>query len=229
MSDNATSAYALNISIVLDTICPWCYVGKRRVEKAVALAKQKWPEFEATINYMPYQLDSSMENGLDKHEVYRKKFGDRAAAIHERVALAGKEEGITFSFGGKMSNTLGSHRLIDYARLESSECEEKAVESLLHRYFELEQDIGDEEVLLGAAQDAGLDRAKTKAYLDSDDGIDAVKQKVKHGQKLGITGVPFYIINDRYGISGAETPETFMEAFEKVINCQKEQNCQDSI
>ncbi|KAJ2029265.1 hypothetical protein IWW57_001792, partial [Coemansia sp. S610] len=77
-------------------------------------------------------------------------------------------------------------------------------------------------VLLNAAEDAGLDRAKTRAYLDSDDGIDAVKQKVKHGQRLGITGVPFYIINDRYGISGAETPETFIEAFEKVFSCKKE-------
>ncbi|KAJ2560233.1 hypothetical protein GGH95_004868, partial [Coemansia sp. RSA 1836] len=154
MSDTATSAHSLHISIVLDTICPWCYVGKRRVEKAIALAKQKWPEFEASVDYMPYQLDSSMENGLDKREVYQKKFGDRAAAIHERVATAGKDEGILFSFGGKMSNTLGSHRLIDYARLEGSECEEKAVESLLHRYFELEQDIGDTDVLLDAAQDA---------------------------------------------------------------------------
>ncbi|KAJ2457302.1 hypothetical protein GGF42_002762 [Coemansia sp. RSA 2424] len=222
MSDTATSAHSLHISIVLDTICPWCYVGKRRVEKAIALAKQKWPEFEASVDYMPYQLDSSMENGLDKREVYQKKFGDRAAAIHERVATAGKDEGILFSFGGKMSNTLGSHRLIDYARLEGSECEEKAVESLLHRYFELEQDIGDTDVLLDAAQDAGLDREKTKAYLDSDDGIDGIKQKIKHGQRLGITGVPFYIINDRYGISGAETPEVFLEAFEKVFKCAKE-------
>ncbi|KAJ2019769.1 hypothetical protein GGI06_002472 [Coemansia sp. S85] len=218
----ATSDHALHISIVLDTICPWCYVGKRRVEKAIALAKQKWPDFEASIDYMPYQLDSSMENGLDKHSVYQRKFGDRAAAIFERMTLAGKEEGIAFSFGGKMSNTLGSHRLIDYARLDGAECEEKAVESLLHRYFELEQDIGDVEVLLNAAEDAGLDRAKTRAYLDSDDGIDAVKQKVKHGQRLGITGVPFYIINDRYGISGAEAPETFIEAFEKVFSCKKE-------
>ncbi|KAJ2911088.1 hypothetical protein GGI21_000213 [Coemansia aciculifera] len=222
MSSTAASARSLHISIVLDTVCPWCYVGKRRVEKAIALAKQKWPEFEASIDYMPYQLDSSMENGLDKHEVYQKKFGDRINVMHERVTAVGKEEGISFSFGGKMSNTLASHRLIDYARLESSECEERAVESLLHRYFELEQDIGDTNVLLDAAQDAGLDREKTRLYLDSDDGIDAVKQKIKHGQRLGITGVPFYIINDRYGISGAETPETFLEAFEKVFKCAKE-------
>ncbi|KAJ2745395.1 hypothetical protein GGI20_002197 [Coemansia sp. BCRC 34301] len=222
MSDKAASAHSLHISIVLDTLCPWCYVGKRRIEKAIAQAKQKWPEFEASVDYTPFQLDSAMENGLDKREVYQRKFGDRITAMQERVAAAGKEEGISFSFGGKMSNSLGSHRLIDYARLESSECEEKAVESILHRYFELEQDIGDTDVLLDAAQDAGLDREKTRTYLDSDDGIDAVKQKVKHGQRLGITGVPFYIINDRYGISGAETPETFLGAFEKVFQCVKE-------
>ncbi|KAJ2484070.1 hypothetical protein EV174_002731 [Coemansia sp. RSA 2320] len=217
MAVSKVSSHALHISIVLDTVCPWCYVGKRRVEKAIALAEQKWPGFEASVDYMPYQLDSAMANGLDKHDVYQKKFGDRAAAMHERVSLAGKDEGISFSFGGKMSNTLDSHRLIDYARLQGSECEEKAVESILKRYFELEQDIGEANVLLDAAQDAGLDRERTRAYLDSDDGIDAVKQKIKHVQRLGITGVPFYIINDRYGISGAESPETFLEAFGKVF------------
>ncbi|KAI7822271.1 thioredoxin-like protein [Kickxella alabastrina] len=208
---------AISISIVLDTICPWCFVGKRRIERAIALAKQRWPDFSATIDYMPYQLDSAMGNGLNKGEVYRQKFGDRATAIFERLSAAGIEEGIAFKFGGKMSNTMDSHRLIDFARLQSSETENRAVESLMHRYFELEQDIGELDVLLDAAEDAGLDRQTTKAYLDSDDGIDAVKQKIKHAQRLGVSGVPFYIINDRYGISGAEAPETFVQAFEKAF------------
>ncbi|KAJ2786921.1 hypothetical protein GGI15_001134 [Coemansia interrupta] len=208
---------SLHISIVLDTVCPWCYVGKRRVERAIAQAKEKWPDFEATIDYMPFQLDSSMENGVDKREVYLKKFGPRIDAMNTRMAATGKEEEINFKFGGKMSNTLDSHRLIDFARLQGSETEEKAVSSLLRRYFEEEQDIGDTEVLLGAAEDAGLDRLETQKYLESDDGIDTVKQKIKHAQRLGISGVPFYIINDRYGISGAESPETFLQVFEKVF------------
>ncbi|KAJ2378575.1 hypothetical protein IW150_000712 [Coemansia sp. RSA 2607] len=211
------SARALHISIVLDIVCPWCYVGKRRVEKAIAQAKEKWPDFEATIDYMPFQLDSAMGNGLDKKEVYLKKFGPKVDAMHTRMAATGKEEGINFKFGGKLSNTLNSHRLIDYARLKGSETEEKIVSSLLRRYFEQEQDVGDTEVLLGAAEDAGLDRSETKKYLESDDGIDAVKQKIKYAQRLGVSGVPFYIINDRYGISGAETPEKFLQIFEKVF------------
>ncbi|KAJ2705408.1 hypothetical protein FB645_002488 [Coemansia sp. IMI 203386] len=210
-------AHSLHISVVLDTICPWCYVGKRRIEKAISMAKTKWSDFEASVDYMPYQLDSDMGDGLSKEEVYKKKFGDRISAMHERLAAVGKEENIDFKFGGNMSNTLNSHRLIDYARLEGSETEEKVVSSILRRYFELEQDLGQMDVLLGAAVDGGLDKDKTKKYLESDDGIDTVKQKIKHAKRLGITGVPFYIINDRFGISGAESPETFIQVFEKVF------------
>ncbi|KAJ1642651.1 hypothetical protein LPJ64_005518 [Coemansia asiatica] len=211
------SARSLHISVVLDTICPWCYVGKRRIEKAISMAKYKWPDFEATIDYMPFQLDSAMGDGLSKEEVYRKKFGDRVTTMQERLQAVGKEEGIDFKFGGKMSNTLNSHRLVDFARLEGSETEEKIVSSILKRYFELEQDIGQMDVLLNAAADGGLDKEKTRRYLESDDGIDSVKQKIKNNQRLGISGVPFYIINDRYGISGAETPETFIQVFEKIF------------
>ncbi|KAJ1814370.1 hypothetical protein LPJ56_003057 [Coemansia sp. RSA 2599] len=211
------SARSLHINIVLDTICPWCYVGKRRIERAISMARSKWSDFEASIDYMPYQLDSAMGIGLSKEEVYRKKFGDRITAMHERLLDVGKEEGIAFKFGGNMSNTLDSHRLIDYARLEGSETEEKVVSSILKRYFELEQDIGQMDVLLDAAADGGLDRDRTRKYLESDDGVDSVKQKIKNSQRLGITGVPFYIINDRYGISGAETPETFIQVFEKIF------------
>ncbi|KAJ2724118.1 hypothetical protein GGI07_002153 [Coemansia sp. Benny D115] len=210
-------AHTLRISIVLDTICPWCFVGKRRIEKSLVLAKQRWPDFEADVEYMPYQLDSAMGTGLDKQEVYRKKFGSNIDGMHQRLSAAGLEEGIVFKYGGKISNTLDSHRLIDFAKLHGSDTEKKAVESVLHRYFELEQDIGDHKVLLEAAEEAGLDRQKTKEYLESDDGIDSVKQKIKSMQRLGISGVPFYIINNRYAISGAEAPETFIQAFEKAF------------
>ncbi|KAJ1932827.1 hypothetical protein FBU59_006236 [Linderina macrospora] len=214
----ATAARALHINVVLDTVCPWCYVGRRRLDKAIALAKDKWSDIDVSVEYSPYQLDSSMGNGLDKQDIYRNKFGARAEQIHQRMAAVGKEEGIEFDFGGKISNTLDSHRLIDYAKLNGGETEEKVVESLMHRYFELAQDIGDIATLVGAAKDAGLDEAKTKAYLESDDGIDTVKQKIKQVQRLGVSGVPFYVINDRYGVSGAESPETFLGAFAKALN-----------
>ncbi|KAI9504414.1 DSBA-like thioredoxin domain-containing protein [Coemansia spiralis] len=212
-----SASKSLNISVVLDTICPWCYVGKRRIERAFKLAAEKWPEFDASVEYVPYQLDSSMGKGLDKAEVYHKKYGDRADEIHKRLTDVGKEEGISFKFGGKMSNTLDSHRIVDYARLHGQGAQAVIVESLMHRYFEQEEDIGNIQVLLNAAEDAGLDREQAKEFLESSEGVESIKQKTKQIQSLGITGVPFYIINDRYGISGAETPETFLNAFEKVF------------
>ncbi|KAJ2354534.1 hypothetical protein IWW50_004518 [Coemansia erecta] len=210
---------SLTISIVLDTVCPWCYVGARRLDKALAQAKQKWPDVETSIEYTPFQLDTSMGKGLDKAEVYRKKFGARAAEMNERLAEAGRDEGIEFKFGGKMSNTLDSHRLIDYAKLHGAQEAEKVVQSLFRRYFEQEQDIGDHRVLLDAAEDAGLDRQKTELYLESNDGVDALRERMDQVRKLGVTGVPFYIINNRFGISGAETPEKFVSAFEEVFKC----------
>ncbi|KAJ2381392.1 hypothetical protein H4S02_006226 [Coemansia sp. RSA 2611] len=215
--------YSLNITVVTDAVCPWCYVGDRRLAQALDQAKQKWPEFEATIDYAPFQLDTAMGKGLDKTEVYRRKFGDRAADLNQRLAEAGSEVGIEFKFGGLMSNTLDWHRLVDYAKLQGGAgADARVVQSLFRRYFEQEQDIGDHEVLLAAAADAGLDRERTRAYLQSDDGIDALRERMAQIRKLGVTGVPFYIINDQFGISGAETPDTFVAAFEKVFQCQCE-------
>ncbi|KAJ2847568.1 hypothetical protein IWW36_003793 [Coemansia brasiliensis] len=217
--------HKLDIGIVLDTICPWCYVGDRRLQRALEMAKAKWPEFEATVSYEPYQLDSGLGKGLDKQQVYQKKFGDCAAAIHERLAESGKEEGIEFSFGGKMSNTLDSHRLIDYAKLHGHDetTQHKVIQSLFRRYFEQEQDIGDHDVLLDAAEEAGLDRDQTRNYLQSNDGLDALQTKMQQFKKLGVSGVPFYIINNRFGISGAESSQTFVDAFEKVFSADSQQ------
>ncbi|KAJ2658901.1 hypothetical protein IWW48_003801 [Coemansia sp. RSA 1200] len=212
----------LDISIVLDTVCPWCYIGKRRLEKAVSMAKEKWPEFAVTIDYLPYQLDSKMGKGLDKLEVYRMKFGDRLDTVLKGISDTGKADGIEFDFSGKMSNTLDSHRLIDYATRQKNnggeeDVQDKVVESLMHRYFELEEDIGSIQVLLSAAEDAGLDRQAVEKYLESDEGVAELKKKAESVKGIGGRGVPFYIINSRFGVAGAETPEVFLEAFEKVF------------
>lgn len=213
----------LNIGIILDIICPWCFVGKRRIEKAIALAKQKWPQLTITVKYLPYQLDPSMQKGLDRQQVYHRKFGEKKfAQIKESLLQAGEEENIKLSFNGQMSNTMDAHRLVYYARDHGSgmESEDKVVEAIMHRYFECEQDIGDVEVLAKCAEEAnvGLDKAKVKEYLESAEGVNEVNGLVdKLQQKLEISGVPFYILNQRFGISGAQTPEDFMAAFEKAL------------
>ncbi|KAJ1727029.1 hypothetical protein LPJ61_004805 [Coemansia biformis] len=215
----AATARTLRVRVVIDTICPWCYVGKRRIDKAIELAKQKWPGLDVSLEYMPYQLDPGMGRGIDKLEMYQEKFGSRASGIFERLAAVGREDGIELKFGGKVSNTLDSHRLIDYAKLQGgSKAENKVIVSLLRRYFEQEQDIGDIGTLVGAATDAALDPLATKEYLLSTDGVEAIKARIGQAKQLGVTGVPFYIINDRFGVSGAEMPETLLAAFEKALD-----------
>ncbi|KAJ2083380.1 hypothetical protein H4R24_000857 [Coemansia sp. RSA 988] len=212
------SEHTIHLTIVLDIICPWSYIGKRRIEKAIALAKRKWPDFEAVVEYAPFQLDSGLGIGVDKADVYQKKYGEQVSEVLNKIIAIGAEEGFDFKFGGKMSNTTDSHRLINYARQQGGHAiEDKAVEALHHRYLELEQDIGTRDVLLAAAEDAGLDRQKVNVYLDSDEGLDSLKAKMDQIRKLGVTGVPFYIIDSRYGISGAENPESILESFTKVL------------
>ncbi|KAJ2616715.1 hypothetical protein H4S08_000651 [Coemansia sp. RSA 1365] len=216
-----TSEHTLRLTVVLDTICPWCYIGKRRMEKAIILAKKKWTDFDAIIEYAPFQLDSGLGIGLDKTEVYQKKFGTRLPEVLNHIVEVGTKEGIQFKFGGKMSNTLDSHRLIDYAKDQGGrDMQEKIVEALHHRYFELEQDVGSRDMLLAAAEDAGLNRQQVDTYLDSDNGLDALNTRMKQIRNLGVTGVPFYILNDRFGISGAESPEVILDSFAKVLEAK---------
>ncbi|KAJ2158313.1 hypothetical protein GGF46_003866 [Coemansia sp. RSA 552] len=209
--------HKLNIKVILDTVCPWCYIGKQRLDKALALAEEKWMDLEVTIDYAPYQLDSWMGWHLEKIDVYREKFGEHMDSVLSRITDVGRAEGIAFSFGGKTSNTLDPHRLIQYARQFGQAAQGKVVESVLRRYFELEQDIGDVEMLLSAAEDGGLDREAARAYLEQDSGTSAMHAEIESCRRFGSTGVPFYIIDGRFGVSGAQTPETFVSAFEEVF------------
>ncbi|KAF2101714.1 thioredoxin-like protein [Rhizodiscina lignyota] len=208
------------IHIVSDTVCPWCYVGKKRLEKGIEQFKKENPDSNDTFSttWAPFYLDPEAPNeGEDKQARYARRFGaQRSQMMFQRLAMVGDSVGINFKFGGRTGNTRDSHRLIQLAKTKSPEMQTKVVEKLFEAYFEKEQDITSHAVLLKAAVEAGLDQAEAKDWLETDKGGPAVDKEVKEAQMKFIGGVPHFTISDRVEIEGADDPSTFVEAFKKV-------------
>ncbi|KAI8922301.1 thioredoxin-like protein [Powellomyces hirtus] len=212
-----TAVRKVLIEITSDTICPWCYVGKRRLEAAIARAP-KTLEFD--IVYKPFFLNPSLPaEGTNKLEMYESKFGkERVAKMLETMKHVGNEVGIKFDYGGLTANTMDSHRLLEYAKQHNKQL--PLVEKLFSAYFEQTKNIGDRDVLASVAAEVGFDKAEVLAYLNSDegDGTHEVVEQVESAQRRRITGVPFFRINRTYDIGGAQEPETFVEIFEKIAS-----------
>jgi len=205
----------MDIDIIVDTICPWCYVGKRRFEKALAMRAVT----DIRIGWRPFQLNPDMPSeGVDRKTYLTRKFGgmDRAAQRYEQLAQLGASEGIDFQFGRmeRTPNTVNSHRLIRYAGRFGAQT--SAIGAVFHAYFTDGRDIGDIETLadIGAAE--GLERAALAKYLRSRADADAVIADDEAARGLGINGVPCYIIAGRYAVSGAQSPEIFVQILDLV-------------
>ena len=210
------SKQKIKIDVVSDVVCPWCYIGKRRLEKAIDQLKDKY-EFE--LEYHPFELNPEMPTGGTDQKVYlTNKFGgpERYEQITNRVTMTAAEEGLNFDFGKqKISpNTREAHRIIQYAKQEGKQIEAK--EAFMKAYFEQGVDLSKKENLLSVAVQAGLTKEKIEKLLSTDEGLMEVALAEKEMQKLGITGVPFYIINNKYGVSGAQPSESFVQAFEDI-------------
>ena len=203
------------IDIVSDTICPWCYVGKRRLERALS-------GFEADgvrIRWHPFQLNPGMPpEGMDRAEYVAAKFGgaDAARAVYDRIRDAGAEEGIAFAFERmpRTPNTFASHRVVHYAAGEGLQNE--AVEALFQAVFVDGRDIGDRETLLDIGAECGLEPVALSEYLASTEDVDALRAEEARSRRMGVTGVPFFIIGGRYGVSGAQDPAVLRSVVDKV-------------
>lgn len=209
MSDQAT---ALSIDVYSDVICPWCYVGKRRLERAI----KTWDGASVNIRWKPFQLNPTMpQQGMDRRQYLEAKFGGAAAAqaIYDQVAAAGEGEGIPFAFERVMRtpNTFSAHRLIWLAGQHGKQ--DEMVEILFRRYFLEGGDIGSIETLSQVAAHVGLDQVATRAFLTGDEGVKDVKAEEAAGHRLGIRGVPYFVINGAYALSGAQLPEQLVAAF----------------
>ncbi|MDE0201062.1 MAG: DsbA family oxidoreductase [Rhodospirillaceae bacterium] len=210
----------MHVAIVSDTICPWCYIGKRRFERA-----QAGRPTDLAVEWRPFQLNPDMPaEGVDRMRYLVAKFGseERVAEIFSAIEQAGEAEGIEFVFDriARTPNTVDSHRLIEYAGERGEQ--DGVVEALFHRYFEQGEDIGDRAVLTAAGVDGGLDEGELRRFLDGSDGLEDVKKESEAASRAGISGVPCFIFEGRYAVSGAQSPDVFERVFELAAASKSE-------
>ena len=212
------------IDIVSDTICPWCFIGKRRLERALA----NRPDLDVRIGWRPFQLNPDMPSeGMDRQSYLAAKFGGEARAkrAYSPVIEAAEREGLGIDFDRirRTPNTLASHRLIRWAA--TAELQHKVVEALFHRYFVQGEDIGDHAVLIEVATEAGMDVDLVTHLLAEGRDIELVRSEDRLAREMGIRGVPCFVFDRRYALSGAQDPEVILnvidlaarEALEKAV------------
>jgi len=199
----------ISIDVVSDVICPWCFLGKRRLDKALELI----PDIKAEINFRPFFLDPTIPSeGLDRHEYMSAKFGEeRLKTIHDPLIKAGKEDGVPYHFDKitRTPNTMDAHRLLRWAKIEGKQPE--IAEALFMAYWSEGRDVGDRQVLADIAAAHGMNRDKVLNALGTDQDKNDVLMETKQAQQMGVTGVPTYIINQKYGVVGAQAAETLAE------------------
>jgi len=198
-----------------DNICPWCYVGLKRLRKAIAQLDPN--KVQIKLKFLPFFLDSSLGTGIDKLEHYRRKFGEsRMSTMIPRMKAVGAEEGIQFSYGGKIGNTLLSHCLVDYVQNRYPQFTESLINKLFSAYFENEEDISDPILLTDLAAKVGLNREEISQVFANHEGEAQVKNEVINAYRKGITGVPYFEIGDQQVVAGAEQPQTFLQVFRQM-------------
>lgn len=208
----------LKVEIVSDHVCPWCYIGKRRLEKAISLH----PELEISVNWQPFQLAPDMpREGRDRNAYYREKFGEkRAQEILNSLKDTGAEEGIEFGSkaDARSPNTLSAHVLMQWAGQDESVDANELIEKLFYAHHVTCEDIGDHEVLGRLAGEVGMDVPDTTSRLAAGEDEAVVTELMQELLGLGVSGVPFFIVNGRYGISGAQPAEELAAAFVQIAN-----------
>lgn len=208
---------AIPVTIYSDVICPWCYVGKRRFE--AALAAPGMPE-QIDISWRPFELNPDMpDDGMERAAYRAAKFGaEKARQLDEQMAATGREVGIAFAFDQmkRTPNTRLAHRLIWQAGREGRIAQNAVVNRLFEGYFEEGRDIGRKDELVALAKEAGLDGKAASTGLDAEHTLEAVLDLEDAGIRMGIRGVPFFILIDKYAVSGAQPPEVWCDALPKV-------------
>lgn len=209
-SANATGKKHIRIDISSDTVCPWCFVGKRYLDKAIADSKV---QFDFEVTWHPFLLNpSALKEGVDKREFYRQKFGSRAEQIHARMAEVMKSLGEEYNMDGLIGDTLASHRLIYYAGQQGLDKQHDLVEELFLGYFTQAKYIGDRDFLVECAKKVGIEGA-AEFLEDPGNGLKEVSEELQK-YSANINGVPHFVINDQQMLSGAQPPEVFKRAFQ---------------
>ncbi|KAI1822584.1 DSBA-like thioredoxin domain-containing protein [Xylaria intraflava] len=210
-----------SIKIVSDTVCPWCYIGKKRLDRAIELYRKTIPAAQNdtfTISWAPFYLNpTASATGVPIKQRMAEKFGSQQAEmIYERLTSIGREEGINFGFASRTGNTRDSHRLIELGKTKGADFEDRVVTELFKSYFEGDGDITSHDTLLAAAEKAGLARSEAKEWLETGKGGPEVDREVQVGRSHGISGVPNFTVQGTYNIGGAQDPSVFVEIFSKI-------------
>ncbi|WP_186399026.1 DsbA family oxidoreductase [Stappia sp. P2PMeth1] len=207
----AADQAAMPIDVISDVVCPWCYIGKRRLEKALA----SLPDIPVALRWQPYQLDATIPpQGKDRQQYLMEKFGSQARidALHEQIAAAGLQEGIPFAFERIRTspNTLDCHRLLLWSRADGLQSE--MAERLFRLYFLEGADLSDPQTLVMAAGEVGMMADLVAELLPTDSDRNKITAAVEQAHRIGVTGVPAFIIDERFIVMGAEKPETLAAA-----------------
>ncbi len=206
----------MQIDFISDTVCPWCFIGKRRLGRAIAMR----PNMSFDVRYRPYRLDPTVpKGGMDREAYMAAKFGKSGgiADAQRMIAAEGAKEGIEFDFASilRTPNTLNSHRLIRWAALTGAQ--DEVVERLFAAYFENGEDIGDIRVLSDIADVCGMDGAQVADMLESDQDVTLVEREDKLAHEMGVTGVPAMIFANKVAVSGAREPEVLAMVIDKAL------------
>lgn len=208
---------SITVDVVSDVVCPWCFIGQKRLDKAAAAV----PEVAIDIHWRPYQLDPTIPpEGKDRRQYMLAKFGseERIREIHQRIEPLGAAEGIAFDFDAiKVApNTLDAHRVIRWAGTAGDGVQNRLVRRLFQLNFEEGANIGDPAVLIEAARESGMDTAVVEALLPTDADRDAVVSEIATAGRMGITGVPCFLLEGKYAVMGAQDAETLADAIRQV-------------
>lgn len=206
-------AERFTIDVVSDVICPWCFLGKRRLDVALAAMDK-----DVFIRWRPYMLDPGIPpEGLDRRQYMLDKFGaERLKTIHDPLIEAGAEIGVPYNFDliARTPNTLDAHRLIRWAHTVERQTE--MVERLFMAYWNEGKDVGDRGVLAQCAGEAGINAQQIRELLDTDQDMAETKAEIQHATTIGVTGVPTFILAQSYALVGAQSPEVLADAISRV-------------
>ncbi len=203
------------IDVYSDVICPWCYLGKKRLETALA----EWEGGPVEVRFQPYELNPATPvEGVEHHAYLASKFGDPKAleAAHERLAILGNEVGIEYRFDliGKIPNTFQAHRVLWLAEKEGKA--KLLHDAFFRAYFTEGKDLTQSEILVELAVSVGLDKIKVECFLNTNEGEKEVRESEEKAFDLGVSGVPFFVFNNKFAVSGAQPVSAFKQALDHM-------------
>lgn len=213
----------VKLDVLSDPICPWCYIGKTHLDKAL----EAEGDHPFVIEWHPFQLNPDMpEDGMDRREYLERKFGgkENAVRVYGQIAEHAEQAGIEIDFAAikRTPNTVNAHRLIHWAGIEGKQND--VVDALFSAYFKEGRDIGDIETLADIADGIGMDASVVTRLLKSNEDLSAIKDRDTHSREMGVNSVPTFIVGSRHAVPGAQPPELW----QKVIKELKEQSAAES-